>query len=419
MTHQIPIDEAVTIPSSKNEELPGGNTPRYIVALTVVVLLAYAFVSMDNAFLGLALPEIIKDTNWNVAAIGYVVTGGFAMAVIAGLIVGPLADKYGRRRLIQIVMLFTGIFSGLTAIVGVFWQFAVVRFLSGTALAEGPLGDALLAEEAPPRFRGLLIGIAQAGNPLGNALAGMIAVFVLPAGWRWLFVVAFLPALFGVLAFNFVRESKSFQGRERVSKAPGAYRSLAGAEHRLHFGMVSVFMFFTIAAFGILLVFGPLYMTELGKFTPVHAAAVFAGAQWAALVAQIAFGWLSDRFPGKWLMFLCVAVGALSLLSIPMVYHNTLALTAAIVVATFFIQGTYGVVPRYMADSFPTAIRASAISIGFAFANVALIIVPSLGGYLFSHGQGNMLIYMGAAAALIATITIGFSRNVVSRGALS
>ncbi|WP_186526193.1 MFS transporter [Leekyejoonella antrihumi] len=396
-------------------------TGRPLIILTAIVLLAYTFVSLDNAMLGLALPTILKDTGWSVAAIGYVTTGGFAAAVVAGLVVGPLADRYGRRRAIQGVMLFTGVFSGLTAVVQSFTQFAAVRVLAGTALAEGPLGDALLSEEAPPRRRGLLVGIAQAGNPLGNALAGVIAAFMLPSGWRALFLIAFLPAVFGVIAFQYVRDSARFREQAPATRVGsfGSYRQLLTRVNGPRFGWMCLFMFLAIGTYGILLIFGPLYMTENGGFTASRAAAVFAAAQWAALISQVGFGWLSDHVSPKWTMVFCVGMGALCMVVIATSAGSSAALVTGVIAATFFVQGTYGVVPRYLAESFPTAIRATVISVGFGLANLALVLIPTLGGLLFAAGHSVSLMYIGAAFVGLAAVIMAFARNVTPGGILT
>ena len=124
---------------------------RYLVILTGIGFIAYALVSMDATMIGVALPVIAKSTGWSLAALGFAVSLSFVPIVLAGLISGPVADRLGRKRTVQYILLIVGLFSGLTAVVSALWQFTVVRFLAGAGLAEGPIANTLVAEEAPPK----------------------------------------------------------------------------------------------------------------------------------------------------------------------------------------------------------------------------------------------------------------------------
>lgn len=102
-----------------------------------------------------------------------------------------------------------------------------------------PVVTTVVAEEAPARRRGLIMGFVQAGYPLGAATAGTLAAVLLPSsGWRPLFLIAFAPVLIVLVSARFLRESRSFTtvraetARRRLDHRPGwrhpSPRSCAG-----------------------------------------------------------------------------------------------------------------------------------------------------------------------------------------------
>ena len=100
---------------------------------------------------------------------------------------------------------------------------------SASALAGSMCVDLPLVQEfVPARMRGAIGGLVTACIPLGVMLASVIAAFLTPEiGWRGLFVVGLLPALFTLVVRAWVPESPHWllsQGRREEAR-----RSLAWA----------------------------------------------------------------------------------------------------------------------------------------------------------------------------------------------
>ena len=91
-------------------------------------------------------------------------------ATIGALTFGALCDRFGRKRMLVLMSVFTF----LTAVVGSFSELRAVRFCGGLGF-EGttPCLITLAAEYAPKRRRAMLATILSAAYPLGASAGGL------------------------------------------------------------------------------------------------------------------------------------------------------------------------------------------------------------------------------------------------------
>ncbi len=108
------------------------------------------------------------------------------MRPIGALVFGLLADRYGRRILLMINVVFFSVIELLCGFSPSFAFFLVMRTLYGIGMGgEWGVGASLAMEAAPTRWSGVLSGILQSGYSVGYLLAAVVARFVLPTlGWR-------------------------------------------------------------------------------------------------------------------------------------------------------------------------------------------------------------------------------------------
>ena len=77
-------------------------------------------------------------------------------------------------------------------------------------------GAVLVSETWPAEHRGKAIGIMQSGWALGYILAALLALIVMPTlGWRWLFALGVLPALFILWVRRQVHEPTVWSARQK------------------------------------------------------------------------------------------------------------------------------------------------------------------------------------------------------------
>lgn len=131
-------------------------------------------------------------------------------AAIGGIALGNLGDRIGRSRAMGVCILFYSVFAGLGAWVQTQEQMLVLRFMVGLGVGGlWPNGIALVAECWPGASRPLVSGAMMAGLNVGIlSLSQAARVWTLTEdSWRWLFHLAALPAILGVLVLVALPES--------------------------------------------------------------------------------------------------------------------------------------------------------------------------------------------------------------------
>ena len=135
---------------------------------------------------------------------------------------GWLADRFGRRPILMIVILAFSAFSFLSGFARTFAELMVIRALFGFAMGgEWGIGASLVMETIPPRLRGPVSGLLQSGYPTGYVLASLVYYLLFDhIGWRGMFFVGIAPALLVFLIRMHVKESPvhvAMASRPRVS----------------------------------------------------------------------------------------------------------------------------------------------------------------------------------------------------------
>ena len=141
---------------------------------------------LDRAALSVAAPFLTKDLALSPAQLGVVFSVFFFGYAAFCFVGGYASDRFGARNVFAVAAVVWSLFCGLTASVFSFTSLLVVRVIFG--MGEGPYGSAtnkLVSNWFPRRQQATAVGWANAGTPLGGALAGPIVGFIALAwGWR-------------------------------------------------------------------------------------------------------------------------------------------------------------------------------------------------------------------------------------------
>ncbi|MEV4603927.1 MFS transporter [Amycolatopsis sp. NPDC049253] len=410
-------------PRSAQQAPPAGTSSTgYVTFVVLLSFLAWALVSMDNVMLGVAVPALAPALHLSLSTIEYLI-GAFSFVTFAApVLAGRLIDRIGRRANFQLSLVGTGIFGGLTALVANAWQFIVVRLLVSTSygLTE-PVINTLVAEEAPRHRRGVLMGLVQAGYPLGAGVAGTIAAVLLPAyGWRPLFYLAFAPLLLVLVAGWFLRDSARFKqvkaatAHRAVEHKPG-WRKLFTPEQRRQTIVTSLFGFCINGGIGLIIGVVTTYLVHVDHLSLGSAAFLFGLSNWVALGSQILVGWIADHVPSKWLMtgYSVLAAAALALLAIPGLSFTTA--TVSLVAFGFFGNGTFGCYTRYTTESYPTELRGTGTSFSLGCSFLTLSFMPIIGGALIDSAVPTAIPLISAALVLIGAAVMACGKSFAPR----
>ena len=389
----------------------------YGLFVIIIAFFGYAFSAMDANLFGIALPAVAQSLHITGSQAEYILSIGMALSVVAGLFIGPLADRLGRRKMFQGVLLFTGIFSALTAVVTNFIQLAIVRSLDTIGLDNIGPSNTLVSEMAPPRFRGLFLGIMQAGYPIGMAIAATIATFYLPGHWRTLFLIAFIPALVVVLVAFWIREPQEFMAAKAIRNPAATERRKFEWAQLFEAGIrkqTIVLLFYTFLINGGIAAQGAyfaLYLTSHNQLGEVQAAELIGITGWIAVVSQISIGFIADRVSSKHLLVLLPLLASIGIFM--MMGHGGFgSLLVDMTIYAVFGNGIYGCLTKYMSESFPVRMRGTAITGLIAIGNLNFVLIPLLGGVLLTIGAAQWTLFIVGAMLVIAGILMIAGRHI-------
>jgi len=128
---------------------------------------------------------------------------------------GWLAERFGRRPILMIVILAFSGFSFLSGFAQTFAQLMLIRALFGFAMGgEWGIGASLVMETIPAKLRGPVSGLLQSGYPSGYFIASLVFYLLFDhIGWRGMFFVGIAPALLVFLIRMHVKESPTHLAR--------------------------------------------------------------------------------------------------------------------------------------------------------------------------------------------------------------
>jgi MFS transporter, SHS family, sialic acid transporter len=167
----------------------------------------------------LPTPDSVLVGKWFAAFTAALMLG----MAIGGSLLGNLGDRVGRARAMGISILLYSAFAGLGAFVTSCEQMLVLRFMVGLgAGGMWPNGVALVAECWPNTSRPTVSGILGAGINVGIVGLSILGSLhpITPESWRWIFQVAAIPAVLGILVLTLLPESPKWLASRGQAKKP-------------------------------------------------------------------------------------------------------------------------------------------------------------------------------------------------------
>ena len=146
-----------------------------------------------------------------------------AVRPVGALIFGRAAEKFGRKPILMLNIVFFSAFELLSAAAPSLMLFFLLRVLYGVAMGGiWGVASSLAMETIPDRSRGLMSGLFRAGYPFGYLLAAVAyGLLFEQLGWRGMFVIGAAPVLLLPFIYFCVEESPVWQaaGQNKESTA--------------------------------------------------------------------------------------------------------------------------------------------------------------------------------------------------------
>ena len=157
--------------------------------------------SLDQSIVIIGLPTVLQDLHANIVHGIWIITGYRLMMTILAVLLGRLADLYGRVKLFNLGFAIFTVGSLLCALSRTGEQLVIFRLLQGAGAALLAVNSAAIITDAfPKKELGLGLGTnmmaANLGAIVGYTLSGVMITYF---GWRSIFLLNVPIGIFGTI----------------------------------------------------------------------------------------------------------------------------------------------------------------------------------------------------------------------------
>jgi len=424
-----------------------------IGALQIRIILVCVLVSMFDGFdtqsIAFVAPAIVRSWSLPLGRFGVIFSATLLGTAIGSVLLGRLADRHGRRKLIAAAVAVFGIMTIGCGLARGFWSLLVLRFLAGLGLGGAlPIFLAYASEFAPQRARATMVVITLWGYPFGAVVGGLASTQLIEhLGWPSVFFLGgALPTLLAPILLRLLPESIRYLTLQSGS-GPRVARILRRIDCTADFRDDSSYflpeamirsrrireVFEGRMAAATVLLGGALFMSLLLSYLLLNWVPILFSALGMplgdALLGSVilnssgiagSFVWsqLMDRRRGALLVMsasytlAAVAVGSLGAFGTSRGW--ILCGTATV---GFFLIGTQMSLTAFIADYYPSALRATGIGVTQAIGRCGSLFGPLVGGFLLSLGLSPTLVLRASALPALGVVVALLSLVMFNRSA--
>jgi MFS transporter, SHS family, lactate transporter len=304
----------------------------------------------------------------------WTITITLAMRPVGALVLGSLADRYGRRRPLIACVVYFSVITALTPFAPNYLVFVALRALYGIGMGGyWGIGASLVMESSPKRWRGLFSGVMQAGYSVGYLLAAVALRTIEPRfGWRWMFLCGLVFAAVIALLTLLAPESASWE-KHRLANVGEVVRVLW--QHKKDFVYLVLMMTgITCLSHGTQDLY-PDFLKTVHGFSNAIISNLAILYNIGAMAGALVIGHYSDRLGRRLAVILALIICGFS---IPLWAFGSSMLMLAIgsFAMQFGVQGAFGVIPAHLNELSPSSVRS--LFPGVVYQLGVLIAAPSV-----------------------------------------
>jgi len=376
-----------------------------------------------------ALTELLPKSGYKAtpANVGFAGSTLFALFLVGwglSLIWGPIADKFGRSRVLAATIFVYAIFTGAAALSQTVWQLGLFRLLAGIGIGgEWALAGTYVAEAWPEDRRKMGAGYLQTGYYTGFFLASALNYTVgAHYGWRAMFWCGLTPVLVAILILFRVKEPERWQQKAKVKGTGGlsSLRRIFSAPYTRRTLVNTVLLASAICGLWAGAVYAPTAIINLAKRAgmaqpeAVRTSSLGMGLlSLGTILGCLAVPPLAERFGRKrTLMLYFLGMAICILLSFGWAFYLPTGLRPFIAVLFFlgFFGGNFAVFSLWLPEQYGTTVRATAFAFTTSFGRfIAAGVNFLIGAMVNQMGTLGKPVAFTAVAFGIGLLVIPFS----------
>ncbi len=385
--------------------------PLAIIFITILI---------DLIGFGIVIPLLTfyaEEFNATPFDLGLLVASYSLMQFIFSPFLGTLSDKYGRRPLLFISIIGSGIGYLMMGYAGALWMIFAGRILGGITGGNLSIAQAYIADITTKENRAKGMGLFGMAFGLGFILGPVIAGILSPFGHHIPFVFAAVLSFANALMLYFILpESRKFEENNQNIKRQSRFTELTEVFQDKRFTTITLQYFLLVTAFSMMTTSFAYYTMYKFGYGVAETGYLLGYVGFLAVLMQgVLFGRLAKRFgEAKLSIFGCLML-VLSFIAIPFVSKDSGGLLALLLGAGCFSLGNSMASPSMTTLASKNADdrdQGKILGIMQSAASLARVIGPLICGVLLNNSMNQvddttlMRNFFGAAAIMAIALVV-------------
>ncbi|PYE87867.1 MFS transporter [Phyllobacterium leguminum] len=379
--------------------------------VVIASFLGWTLDAFDFFILIFVLKYVAQEFGTDITSVTIAITLTLAMRPIGALIFGYVAERFGRRPTLMANILAYAVLEFASGFAPTLAVLIVLRALFGIAMGgEWGVGAALTMESIPPKMRGLISGILQAGYPAGYLIASLVFFLLFPViGWRGMFMLGALPALLVLYIRSNVEESPVFLARRQHKLELSRIWTIL-RQHALLFIyavlLMTAFNFFSHGTEDLY----PTFLEVQRRLSTDTVGIIAIVYNIGAILGGITFGIFSEKI-GRRRAIVIAALLALPLIPLWVYSATPLLLATGAFLMQFAVQGAWGAIPAHLNELSPEELRSTFPGLAYQLGNLIAAANATMQAGLaerYDNDYAFALAIFVAAVAILVALLAGF-----------
>lgn len=429
----------LTIQEQINDR-PMGLSQWIIVAVSTLLMITEGYDIQAMAFTANAVSNELGLTP---SQLGVALSAGLMGMALGTGIVGPFADRFGRKPLLIIFLAINivGLLGTMSATN--FGELFTWRLLTGVGIG-GTMasGMVLISEYSNRRYRALALSIYSAGIPIGGTIGGLLTVpLISNFSWHYVFFVgAIISIIVWLLVLFVVPESlenltiRNQRGNkkalsqaegiarrlsletplilpeisQRDSRVASAYAELFSKKNRSTTVKMWTLYFLMMASYYFVSSWTPQLLVEIGLTAEqgIYLGMVIVG---GGLVGNILYGVISSRFDPRRVMLVFAVTSSILMLAFGAATSTVLVVVVVLGLALgVVISGCMAALYTLAPLSYPAQLRSTGVGMAMTVGRIGSILAPLAVGGLLDLGWTPVLMYFVFAPLVLIPGVLAF-----------
>ena len=367
-----------------------------IFGVTLMAILGVASVAP-------AFPKAVAELGISMQSVGLLITAFTLPGVVLAPVLGVLADRWGRRRILVPSLFLFGIAGGACGFIESFPVIVALRFVQGVGAASlGVLPVTIIGDLYPGRRRAAAMGYNASVLSVGTGMFPMIGGALAGIAWYFPFMLAFLAIPIGLLVIVALRNPEPRSEAKLSDYLRGVWSTIA--ERRAIALLIAITALF-IVLYGSFLTYFPLLLgVEFGA-PPATIGIIMAAMSFTTAAVSSQLGRLTRWTSELSLLRAAFVMYAVALLMVPLMPGTWFCLIPVVV----YGLGHGVAIPSQMtlqAHLAPPEQRAAIMSAFGMVLRLGQTLGPLVIGLFYAAGSMDATFHGGAVVALIGFLAL-------------